>query len=118
MFKHTQTIRRLLLTNCLSVLNHFVGLALKGLKSAEKTSAVKTLTFSKFALLPSHDCALFKVTFLLLSLTDFLLTAATLDVKALLVGKGGNLTFAVPVLPGLSRLVVKKSHELHLTLLQ
>ena len=28
---HTQTIRRLLLTNCLSVFDHFVGLLLKGL---------------------------------------------------------------------------------------
>ena len=32
MAKHTQTIRRLLPTNCLSVFAHFVGLALKGLK--------------------------------------------------------------------------------------
>ena len=31
MVKHFQTIRRLLLTNCLSVSDHFVGLALKGL---------------------------------------------------------------------------------------
>ena len=31
MAKHTQTIRRLLLTNCLSVFDHFVGLTLKGL---------------------------------------------------------------------------------------
>ena len=31
MVKHTQTIRRLLLTNCLSVFDHFVELALKGL---------------------------------------------------------------------------------------
>ena len=31
MVKHTQTIRRLLLTNCLSVFDHFVGLELKGL---------------------------------------------------------------------------------------
>ena len=31
MVKHTQTIRRLLLTNCLSVFDHFVGLAHKGL---------------------------------------------------------------------------------------
>ena len=30
--KHTQIIRRLLPTNCLSVFDHFVGLALKGLK--------------------------------------------------------------------------------------
>ena len=30
--KHTQTIRRQQLTNCLSVFNHFVWLALKGLK--------------------------------------------------------------------------------------
>ena len=32
MLKHTQTIRRLLLTNCLYVFDHFVGLALKWLK--------------------------------------------------------------------------------------
>ena len=31
MVKHTQTIRQLLPTNCLSVFNHLVGLALKGL---------------------------------------------------------------------------------------
>ena len=31
MVKHTQTIRRLLAMNCLSVFDHFVGLALKGL---------------------------------------------------------------------------------------
>ena len=31
MVKYTQTIRRLLPTNCLSVFDHFVGLALKGL---------------------------------------------------------------------------------------
>ena len=29
MVKHTQIIRRLLPTNCLSVLDHYVGLALK-----------------------------------------------------------------------------------------
>ena len=31
MVKHNHTIRQLLLTNCLSVFEHFVGLALKGL---------------------------------------------------------------------------------------
>ena len=31
MAKRTQTTRRLLPTNCFSVFNHFVGLALKGL---------------------------------------------------------------------------------------
>ena len=31
MVKYTQTIRRLLSTSCLSVFDHFVGLALKGL---------------------------------------------------------------------------------------
>ena len=31
MVKHTQTIRRLLPTNCLSAFDHFVGLALKRL---------------------------------------------------------------------------------------
>ena len=33
MVKHTQTNRRQELTNCLGVFDHFVGLALKGLKS-------------------------------------------------------------------------------------
>ena len=32
MVKHTQTICRLLGTNCLSVFDHFVGLAFKGLR--------------------------------------------------------------------------------------
>ena len=31
MVKHTQTVRRQQSTNCLSVFDHFVGLALKGL---------------------------------------------------------------------------------------
>ena len=35
MVKHTETIRRLLLTNFLSVFDHFVGLALKGLTLEE-----------------------------------------------------------------------------------
>ena len=33
MVKHTQIIRQFLLTNCLSVFDHFVGLAQKGLKN-------------------------------------------------------------------------------------
>ena len=32
MVNHTQTIRPEMSTNCLSVFDHFVGLALKGLK--------------------------------------------------------------------------------------
>ena len=32
MVKHTETIHRLLPTNCFSVFDHFVGLALRGLK--------------------------------------------------------------------------------------
>ena len=72
---------------------------------------IKTLTFSKLILLHSRDCALFKVTFLLLSFAGFLLAAATLDVKALLLGKGGNVTFTLPVLSGLSRLVVEKKQQ-------
>ena len=35
MVKHTQTIRRQQPTNCLSVFDHFVNLALKGLKKNE-----------------------------------------------------------------------------------
>ena len=36
MVKHTQAIRRVLPTNCLSVFDHFVELALKGLRSGKK----------------------------------------------------------------------------------
>ena len=47
MVKHTQTIRRLLLTNCLGVFSHFVGLALTGLRNItewrEKVLNVKLL---------------------------------------------------------------------------
>ena len=39
MVKHTQTICRLLPTNCLSVFDHFVGLTLKGLISISGSSA-------------------------------------------------------------------------------
>ena len=37
MVKHTQTICRQKLTNCLRVFDHFVGLALKRLRSVMKT---------------------------------------------------------------------------------
>ena len=37
MVQHTQTIRRLLPMNCLSVFNHFLGLALKGLNILTET---------------------------------------------------------------------------------
>ena len=35
MVKHTQTIYRLLQTSCLSVFDHFVGLAIKGLSMSK-----------------------------------------------------------------------------------
>ena len=41
MVKHTQTIRRLLPTNYLSVFDHFVGLALKELKKPEILNFVR-----------------------------------------------------------------------------
>ena len=37
MVRHTQTIRQLLPTNCLSMFNHFVGLLLKELISSRKS---------------------------------------------------------------------------------
>ena len=43
MVKHTQTIRRLLPTNCLSVFDHFVGLTLKGLTSIQLKSLILKL---------------------------------------------------------------------------
>ena len=45
MVKYTQTTRRLFPTNCLSVFDHFVGLALKGLNLS--TQVIITLTASK-----------------------------------------------------------------------
>ena len=41
--KHTQKIHWLLPTNCLSVLNHFVELALKGLKNRLKNQKMDSL---------------------------------------------------------------------------
>ena len=41
MFKHTQTIRRLLQTNCLNVFDHFVGLTLKRVKAERRFSPLK-----------------------------------------------------------------------------
>ena len=38
MVKHTQTIRREQATNCLSVFDHFVGVAVKGLSNRYETS--------------------------------------------------------------------------------
>ena len=42
MVKHTQTIRRQQPVNCLSVFDHFVGLALKGLSRNQKKSLKET----------------------------------------------------------------------------
>ena len=46
MFKHTQTIRRLLPMNCLSVFDHFVGLGIKRLN----TIAISFPTFDWFSI--------------------------------------------------------------------
>ena len=45
MVKHTQTIRWLLPTNCLSGFDHFLGLALKGLGSTSKFVEVNETIF-------------------------------------------------------------------------
>ena len=47
MVKHTQTIRRQQLTDCLSVVYRFVGLALKGLTD-QKPQAKVTIIFMDF----------------------------------------------------------------------
>ena len=48
MVKHTQTIHRQQTTNCLSVSDHFVGLALKGLKLTLNTFSTKLSQISYF----------------------------------------------------------------------
>ena len=55
MVKHTQTIRQVLLTNCLNVFDQFWGLALKGLNSIRSTE--RSHLFSKSNLLEN----LFKI---------------------------------------------------------
>ena len=57
--KHTQTIRRLLPTNCLSVFDHFVGLALKRLiwvYSLLKMSFYKIIKISSFNAPGGRSC--------------------------------------------------------------
>ena len=48
MVKHTQTIRRLLPTNCLSVFDHFVRLVLKGLTSGGQKRVKRAVAESWF----------------------------------------------------------------------
>ena len=47
MIKHTQIICWQQLTNCLSVFDHFVGLALKGLRGVWLKTAAKSSLFFK-----------------------------------------------------------------------
>ena len=56
MVKHTQTIHRLLLTNCLSVFDYLVGLMLKGLVYARD---ICDLGF--WSMIPIPTCILIKV---------------------------------------------------------
>ena len=56
MVKHTQTIRWLLPTNCLRVFDHFVGLAIKGLKPNVVFSS-ENFTFNKLIILHQQASA-------------------------------------------------------------
>ena len=49
MLKHTQTIVGKLPTNCLSVFDHFVGLALRGLISKNNTTKLKKKNYFRFS---------------------------------------------------------------------
>ena len=55
MVKHTQTIRRIFQTNCLSVFDHFAGSALKGLivevKLGDNLQSISILKQSHIAIL-------------------------------------------------------------------
>ena len=55
MVKHTQTIRRLLPTNCLSVFDHFVGLALKGLSEYEQINFLFSLKSISFLMISGGE---------------------------------------------------------------
>ena len=62
MVKHTQTIRRKLTTNCLSVFDHFVGLAVKGLNES-----VECLQVTQPQILPKKNEIVFKYFFITFS---------------------------------------------------
>ena len=55
MVKHTQNIRRLLPTNCLSMFDHFKGLALKGLSLEEWILGISEGSKMQFMLNKSAD---------------------------------------------------------------
>ena len=65
MVKHTQAIRRQKLTHCLSVFDHFVGLALKGLRGLspqKKSIFVKNFNFRNcFYSFVSNSSTLFNI---------------------------------------------------------
>ena len=66
MVKHTQTIRRQQPTNCLSVFDHFVRLALKGLKAIVNPSFNIPLkknisTFSEWIMCASFRCSVLEI---------------------------------------------------------
>ena len=50
MVKHTQTICRLLSTDCFSFFDYFVGLALKGLIRAEKFEDFRSLVEKNYSM--------------------------------------------------------------------
>ena len=54
MVKHTQTIRWLLQTNCLSVFDHFAGLVIKGLMNVEKDMTCSKFQYIFFQVLNTH----------------------------------------------------------------
>ena len=60
MVKHTQTIRRLLPTNCLSVFDHFVGLVLKGLSYPFKQSSRREMLETSITLVKLNGIDLIK----------------------------------------------------------
>ena len=56
MVKHTQTIRRLLVTNFLSVFDHFVGSALEGLSSQLVSGFFDHVLFVLDCHIPCNNC--------------------------------------------------------------
>ena len=57
MVNHTQTIRRQQPTNCLNVLDHFVGLTLRGLTQHLGKQTWQKSNILKFStLLQNHNC--------------------------------------------------------------
>ena len=98
MVKHTETIRCQQPTNCLSIFDHFVGLALKGL-SLTLVNNIHTFTVSISFICKTFIWSIFILTIsytILTLLTPLMSTSVSYELSS------SDSSFSVPLLPTLT----------------